>query len=207
VIAAAAIPKATGGGRSPGKRLRPPESHCPVNDDQKLVRRIDACDRDSFAELYDRYGAAVYGICKRILKNPEAAEDVTQSVFTMLWTKPGSFAGGNFAAWITRVARNAALDVLRSAAVKTREPEFPQNIPAPVDLDDEVFSALRADAIQRAMDQLPAEQREAIEHAYFGGLSYREVAARLGAPLGTVKSRIRSGLAQLWQALHRQVAP
>jgi RNA polymerase sigma-70 factor (ECF subfamily) len=206
MIAAASIAKTTAG-RRPGKSMRAPESHCPVNDDRKLVRRIDECDREAFAELYDRHAAAVYGICKRILKSPEAAEDVTQSVFTMLWTKPGSFAGGNFSAWITRVARNAALDVLRSAAVKTREPEFPQNIPAPVDLDDEVLSGLRADAIQKALAQLPDDQREAIEQAYFGGLSYREVAQRLGAPLGTVKSRIRSGLAQLWQALHQQVAP
>jgi RNA polymerase sigma-70 factor, ECF subfamily len=191
----------------PGFHQAAPEPVRPVNDDRNLVRRIDASDRNAFAELYDRHADVVYGICRRILKDSAAAEDVTQSVFTMLWAKPSSFAGGNFSAWITRVARNAALDVLRSAAVRTREPEIPPDIPAAGNIEDEVVSRLQSSAIADALARLPDDQRAAIEQAYFGGMSYREVAERLGAPLGTIKSRIRSGLAQLWQALQQQVAP
>lgn len=175
-------------------------------DERDLLRRVEACDKDAFADLYDRHAPVVYGICRRILADPAAAEDVTQSVFTMLWAKPTAFAGGNFSAWITRVARNAALDVLRSAAVRTREPEMPSDVVAGGDLEDEVVARVQSSAIAGALAQLPHDQREAIEQAYFGGLSYREVAERLGTPLGTVKSRIRNGLRQLWEALQQQVA-
>ncbi len=134
------------------------------------------------------------------------AEDVTQSVFTMLWAKPGAFAGGNFPAWITRVARNAALDVLRSAAVRTREPEMPEDVAGTDGLEDEIIARVQSTRDRGALARLPAEQRDAIEQAYFGGLSYREVAERAGTPLGTIKSRIRRGLRQLWQALQQEVA-
>ncbi len=177
----------------------------PVSDERDLLRLVQGCDKDAFADLYDRHAPVVYGICRRILGDSAAAEDVTQSVFTMLWAKPNAFAGGNFSAWITRVARNAALDVLRSAAVRTREPEMPADMPATGDLEDQVVARVQSSAIAGALAQLPGEQREAIEQAYFGGLSYREVAERLGAPLGTIKSRIRSGLRQLMDALQQQV--
>lgn len=184
---------------APGEAVRP------VTDERDLLRLVQQCDKDAFADLYDRHASVVYGICRRILRDPAAAEDVTQSVFTMLWAKPTAFAGGNFSAWITRVARNAALDVVRSAAVRTREPEMPADVPATGDLEDQVVARVQSSAIAGALAQLPVEQREAIEQAYFGGLSYREVAERLGAPLGTIKSRIRSGLRQLWDALQQQV--
>ncbi|HXW51663.1 MAG TPA: sigma-70 family RNA polymerase sigma factor [Candidatus Acidoferrales bacterium] len=176
-----------------------------MSDDGTLLLRVGQSDKDAFADLYDRHAPIVYGICRRILGDPASAEDVTQSVFTMLWAKPNAFAGGNFSAWITRVARNAALDVLRSAAVRTREPEMPEDVAAANDLEDEVVARVQQSAIVDAVRKLPDDQREAIEQAYFGGLSYREVAERAGAPLGTIKSRIRTGLRQLWQALQQQV--
>ncbi len=177
-----------------------------VSDERGLLEKVEASDKAAFAVLYDRYAALVYGICKRILRDPSQAEDVTQSVFTMLWAKPNAFAGGSFGAWIARVARNAALDVVRSAAVRTREPEMPTDLPATGDLEHEVFTRVQSSAIVRALKTLPAEQRDAIERAYFDGLSYREVAQQLGAPLGTIKSRIRSGLRQLCEMLRQQVA-
>jgi RNA polymerase sigma-70 factor (ECF subfamily) len=183
-----------------------PEPVRPVSDDGALLLRVAQSDKDAFAELYDRHAPVVYGICRRILHDETGAEDVTQSVFTMLWAKPGAFAGGNFSAWIARVARNAALDVLRSAAVRTREPEMPEDVAASDDLEDEIIGRVQQRAIVDALARLPAEQRDAIEQAYFGGLSYREVAERAGTPLGTMKSRIRAGLRQLWQALEQQVA-
>jgi RNA polymerase sigma-70 factor (ECF subfamily) len=148
-------------------------------DDATLVKRVAEGDHDAFALLYDRHGALVFGIAKRVLGNREQAEDVTQSIFLQIWTRPEMFAGGNFAAWVARVARNASLDVLRSAAVRTRAPELPLDVP-----DD---------------------QRVAIEQAYFAGLSYREVAERLNEPLGTVKSRIRMGLRKLFESMQQVV--
>ena len=180
------------------------ETEIAVNDERSVLAAVSRGDKNAFAGLYDRHVSLVYGIAKRILGDPAQAEDVTQSVFTMLWAKPGSFGGGNFAAWIARVARNAALDIVRSAAVRTREPEMPIDIASDNDLEDEVFSRLQSSAVVQALSTLPDDQRQAIEQAYFQGLSYSEVAARLGAPLGTVKSRIRTGLRRLWETLQRR---
>ena len=172
-----------------------------VSDERTLLLNLQASDRAAFTSLYDRYAPLVYGIAKRIVGDSAQAEDVSQSVFTMLWTRPQAFAGGNFAAWISRVARNAALDVVRSAAVRTREPEMPDDLVSDTRLEDEVFSRLQSSDVARALQELPDDQRQAIEQAYFLGLSYSQVAARIGAPLGTVKSRIRTGLRRLWEIL------
>ncbi len=184
--------------------VNPPESSRGVSDERALLMKLQAGDQAAFTALYDRYSHLVYGIAKRILGNPTQAEDITQSVFTTVWTRPEAFAGGNFGAWISRVARNAALDVVRSAAVRTREPEMPADLVSQNDLEDEVFSRLQSSAIIQALNALPYEQRQAIEQAYFHGLSYSQVAAAIGAPLGTVKSRIRAGLRRLWETLQPQ---
>jgi len=181
------------------------ETDAAVDDERNVLAQVARGDKSAFSGLYDRHVSLVFGIAKRITGNSTQAEDITQTVFTMLWAKPDSFGGGNFAAWISRVARNAALDVVRSAAVRTREPEMPIDIASDSDLEDEVFSRLQSSAVVQALRTLPDDQREAIEQAYFQGLSYSEVAARLGAPLGTVKSRIRTGLRRLWETLQRQV--
>ncbi|HEY5096075.1 MAG TPA: sigma-70 family RNA polymerase sigma factor [Candidatus Eremiobacteraceae bacterium] len=175
-------------------------------DDGTIVKRIADGDHGAFAALYDKHSALVYGVAKRVLGNREQAEDVTQSVFLQVWARPEAFAGGNFAAWIARVARNASLDILRSAAVRTREPEISIDLPAEGALEEQVFERVRATALATAVAALPEDQRIAIEQAYFAGLSYREVADRLNAPLGTVKSRIRMGLRKLLESL-QQVVP
>jgi RNA polymerase sigma-70 factor, ECF subfamily len=191
---------------SPGKLFSRAETQFAVSVELDLLTRVSQGDKAAFTVLYDRHAPLVYGICKRILGDAAQAEDITQNIFTQLWVKPGAFGGGNFVAWLARCARNASLDVLRSAAVRTREPEMPSDMPAEADLEQEVFERVRSGAIAQALQSLPPDQREAIEQAYFLGLSYREVAERLGAPLGTVKSRIRSGLRNLWQSLNRTVA-
>jgi RNA polymerase sigma-70 factor (ECF subfamily) len=184
--------------------VRAPEAVRAVSGERTTLDKIEAGDQAAFTTLYDRYAPLVYGIARRILDDPVQAEDVTQSVFTLLWTRPHVFSGGSFGAWISRVARNAALDVVRSAAVRTREPEMPEDLVADDDLEEEVFSRLQSSAVNAALATLPGEQKEAIEQAYFRGLSYSQVATRVGAPLGTVKSRIRAGLRRLWDALHGQ---
>jgi len=186
---------------SPGERARPNEPRPHMSEDGALIERISRGDADAFAQLYDRHAALVYGIARRMLGDPSAAEDIAQSVFLQVWSRPASFQGGNFAAWIATVARNASIDVLRSAAVRTREPEMPTNLPADLDLDDEVYARVRASAVADALRALPDDQREPIVRAFFGGFSYREVAEQLGAPVGTIKSRIRAGLRSLMSVL------
>lgn len=181
-----------------GPRRERPE---PMAGDQGLVARVAHGDQAAFATLYDRYAPLVYGIAKRVLGDATQAEDITQSVFTRIWAKPESFAGGNFTAWIGRVARNAALDVLRSSYTRTREPEMPVELPAETELEEEVFQRLTSGAVVAALESLPPDQRQAIERAFFQGFSYREVAEQLGAPLGTVKSRIRTALQRLSETL------
>jgi RNA polymerase sigma-70 factor (ECF subfamily) len=190
---------AKGGNARPGENARVP------TDDATLVKRVAEGDHDAFAMLYDRHGALVFGIAKRVLGNREQAEDVAQSIFLQIWTRPEAFAGGNFAAWVARVARNASLDVLRSAAVRTREPAIPLDLPAEGALEEQVFERVRASALTAAVAALPDDQRVAIEQAYFAGLTYREVAERLNEPLGTVKSRIRMGLRKLLESMQQVV--
>ena len=175
--------------------------------DEALVGRIAEGDHDAFAALYDRHSAVVYGVARRVLGDGPQAEDIAQSVFLQVWTRPELFRGGSFAAWVARVARNAAIDVLRSAAVRLREPELSDDVEATVCTEDEVFARVSAEAIATALAALPDEQRGPIERAYFRGLSYREVAEEIGAPVGTVKSRIRTGLRRLSDSLREAVTP
>lgn len=172
-----------------------------MTDDSALVAQLGDRNPDTFAAIYDRYAGLVYGLARRIVKDDAQAEDVTQSIFLGLWASPGAFRGGNFGAWIARVARNAAIDVLRSAAVRTRAPDAPLELASPIALDEVVFDRLRSESVTEALRALPDDQRAPIEIAYFQGLSYRDVAERLGEPVGTVKSRIRAGLRRMAQAL------
>jgi RNA polymerase sigma-70 factor, ECF subfamily len=173
--------------------------------DDVLVERVMVGDHEAFAALYDRHSALVYGVARRILGDGPPAEDVAQSVFLQIWTRPEAYRGGNFGAWIARVTRNACLDIVRSSAVRLREPELPDDVVAEVQTEDEVFANMRAEAVGAALSALSSDQRSAIEKAYFEGLSYREVAEQMGVPLGTVKSRIRIGLKRLSEALRGRV--
>ena len=173
--------------------------------DEGLLERVASGDAAAFSALYDRYGDLVYGVARRILRSPEQAQDVTQSVFLKVWSRPQLFTGGSFGAWVARVARNASLDVVRSSAVRLREPEIPPTLAATGELEETVFADVDREIIVRAVERLPEAERVAIEQAYFGGLTYREVAERLNTPLGTVKTRIRAGLQRLRGALQEVV--
>lgn len=167
-----------------------------MEDATLLVARVRQRDAAAFEELYDAYHRLVYGIALRMLNDQGAAEDLTQAVFLKLWSSPDLFQGGNFAAWIARVARNRALDVLRSRAVRA-EGDFPENLPDDVRLEEYAFARIDAEVVRDALAGLPREQREPIEMGFFGGVTHEEIARRTGAPLGTVKTRIRSGLRKL----------
>ena len=171
-----------------------------LTSDLALVRAVRAGDQGAMAALYDRYSPIVYSVALRVLQDTGAAEDVVQDIFMQLWRNPGAFdsSRGNMAAWLAVISRNRAIDALRK-----RRPES--------DIEDVVLSVqpdLASDAERaRAMEKvrgtlqgMPAAQRAALEMAYFEGLSHSEIAEKTGEPLGTIKTRIRTGLLALRKA-------
>ena len=169
------------------------------------MARVRERDAGAFEALYDSYHRLVYGIAARILRDSMAAEDVTQAVFLKLWSSPEAFQGGNFGAWLARVSRNRALDVVRSRALRS-EGEIPLDVPVDTLLDDVVFSRLDGARVRAALATLPSEQREPIELGFFGGITHEEIARRTATPLGTIKTRIRSGLRKLRASLETGTA-
>ena len=165
-----------------------------------LMERVRARDAEAFELLYDRYHRLVYGLALRVLADPVAAEDVTQAVFLKLWSAPTLFRDGNFGAWIARVARNRAFDVLRSRAPAS-ERALPEALPVDDALEDTALARIDAERVRSALAQLPPEQREPIELGFFGGVTQEQIARQTGLPLGTIKTRIRTGLRRLRSAL------
>lgn len=166
--------------------------------------RIRARDAAAFEALYDRYHRLVYGVAFRMLGDGAGAEDITQAVFLKIWSSPHLYASGNLAGWIVRMTRNRALDVLRSKS--HAHAELPPELPQEDVLEETAFAHLDGAAVRAALVHLPAEQREPIEMGFFGGVTQEEIARRTGVPLGTVKTRIRSGLRRLRGALEGSVS-
>jgi RNA polymerase sigma-70 factor (ECF subfamily) len=160
------------------------------------MERVRARDADAFEMLYDRYHRLVYGVAMRVLGDPVGAEDVTQAVFLKIWSTPALFHEGNFGAWIARIARNRAFDVARSRA-RQETGSVPESLPAADALEDTALAHLDGERVRQALTQLPPEQREPIELGFFGGITQDQIARRTGLPLGTVKTRIRTGLRRL----------
>jgi RNA polymerase sigma-70 factor, ECF subfamily len=167
-----------------------------VEDGARLMERVRARDPVAFEHIYDAYHRLVFGIALRMLTDTTMAEDLTQSVFLKIWTSPESFREGNFSAWLSRVTRNRALDVLRSRAAHMPA-EIPADIPSEGNLDDIVFAKIDSQRVRAALAALPDEQRSLIEMGFFAGVTHEEIARRTSIPLGTVKTRIRSGLRRL----------
>lgn len=175
-----------------------------MEDAGRLMERVRARDAAAFESLYDEYHRLVYGLALRVLADPAAAEDVTQAVFLKLWSEPRLFRGGNFGAWIARVARNRAFDVVRSRAVRA-ENEFPESLPVDDQLEERALAHIDGERVRAALAVLPPEQREPIELGFFGGATQEQIARQTGLPLGTVKTRIRTGLRRLRNALEGAV--
>ncbi len=170
--------------------------------DAALVARLAAGDDHALAEVFDGLGSVVYGAARRILGQDALAQDVVQDVFVQLWSHPERYqpAAGTLGTYLGILARSRAIDLLRSELRRAarQEREFRLNPRAPRgSVHDEVAAAESALVVRRAIESLPADQRRAIELAYFDGLTYREVAAAEGIPEGTAKSRIRLALAKL----------
>ena len=169
-----------------------------------LMERVRERNADAFEALYDAHHRLVYGVALRMLGDAPGAEDVTQAVFIKVWTSPELFRGGNFGAWIVRITRNRALDVLRSRATHS-EDELPEILPETESIEDVAFAHIDAQLVRTALAELPAEQREPIELGFFSGITHEEIARRSAIPLGTIKTRIRSGLRKLRTVLDRTV--
>lgn len=170
----------------------------PISTDDLLVA-VSRHDRDAFSTLYDDLSALVFGLALRTTKSRALAEEATQEVFIQVWRQADRFdpAKGSARSWVATIAHRRAVDVVRSSQAATeREEAQPPEAPS-VDVAESVVEEDERARVRRAMDDLTDLQREAIELAYFGGLTYREVAERLGAPLGTVKTRMRDGLARI----------
>lgn len=177
--------------------------------DITLLDRIVARDERAVGELYDRHSRLLYGLILRILRDRSEAEEVLQEVFVLVWTRAETYnvALGSPAAWLVRIARNRAIDRLRANAVRGRAVEA---VPPPIAADTPEQSAAlgeRQRAVARALDALPQEQRILIEQAYFLGLTQSELAERFKLPLGTVKTRIRTGMIALRQQLLQTIEP
>ena len=169
------------------------------------MERVRARDVAAFEALYDGYHRLVFGIALRIASDASAAEDITQSIFLKLWSAPEAFRDGNFAAWLSRVARNRALDAVRSRSNRPTD-EIPVDLPAEASTDTTVFARIDAQRVRGALSGLNEEQRTPIEMGFFSGITHEEIARRTGVPLGTIKTRIRTGLRRMRETLNEAVS-
>jgi RNA polymerase sigma-70 factor, ECF subfamily len=169
--------------------------------DGALVVAIGRWHEDALAEAFRRHAGAVYALAQRVSGDGSLAEEVVQEVFLRLWGTPERFdpARGSLRSYLLAQAHGRSVDLLRSDTSRRRreERDAARSAEAGYDLEHEVWDLAVADNIQAVVRHLPPDERRAIELAYFGGHTYREVAAMLGQPEGTVKSRIRSGLKRL----------
>ncbi len=173
-----------------------------------LLARVAGRDAGAFAELYDRFAPVLAGVAGRILYDVRDVEDVLQDIFMQVWERAAVYepALGSPLAWLVTLTRNRCLDRLRALQRRSRALEqFTENSPAPAASPEAADAAalLAEDGlrVRAALAQLPAEQVQAIELAFFGGLTQTEIAGRLGEPLGTIKARIRRGLLKLRELL------
>jgi RNA polymerase sigma-70 factor (ECF subfamily) len=172
--------------------------------DVTLVDRIAARDASAVGELYDRHSRLLYGLILRILRDRSEAEEVLQEVFVLVWNRAATYnAGlGSPAGWLTCIARNRAIDRLRANAARLRAvASAPLELQASDDPEASASLSEQQRAVMRALDAIPGEQRRLIEEAYYLGFTHSELAARHQLPLGTVKTRIRSGLLTLREQL------
>jgi RNA polymerase sigma-70 factor (ECF subfamily) len=171
--------------------------------DEELLALVLRRQEAALGAIYDRYGRLVYTVALRITGGRETAEEVVQDVFQNVWQAAGSFQprAGPFVAWLLGITRHRAIDATRSKRERARTREQTLDLDAPASDDTSIERAaaqtLLREAVRAALDELPPNQRQAVELAYYGNLTRAEIAERLGEPLGTVKTRLRLGLLKL----------
>jgi len=180
--------------------------------DGDLVERLRSRDPQALAELYDRYGRVVYSLILRIVRDTAAAEDLVQETFLRVWNRVHAFdvLRGSVGPWLLAVARNRAIDYLRSAAGRERNAFELEDTVHPAlycNMEPDILHADKTRRVRAAMEKLSPNQKTVMELAYFEGLSHSEMAERIGQPLGTVKTWVRTALKNLRDALGVAVAP
>jgi RNA polymerase sigma factor (sigma-70 family) len=171
--------------------------------DEELLEAIAAGDDDALAALYDRFGRTAYGLAFRILRDRALAEDAVQEAFLTLWRSADAYRRERAkpATWILTLVHRRAVDLVRREDRRPTEPLDAAPVATGSGVAEEVELRGRRAAVQAALAQLPADQREALELAYYGGYTQSELAELLGLPLGTVKSRMFAGLGRLRELL------
>jgi RNA polymerase sigma-70 factor (ECF subfamily) len=169
--------------------------------DAALIARVRSRDANAMAAIYDRYSSIVYSVALRVLGETSAAEDVMQEIFMQLWRKPQLFnsSRGSMGAWLAVIARNRAIDALRR-----RKPETVMEdvvLASAVDLVNTTERNVIVAKVRQIISGMPSEQQRALQMAFFEGLTHSEIAERTGEPLGTIKTRIRSGLIHIRKGL------
>lgn len=174
-------------------------------DDSALLGRITDRDETALAALYDRWLGPVYSLVVHLLKDADEAEDVVEETFWQVWQRASAYdaSRGTVRTWLLTIARSRALDRIRARG-RTREDttaDIRSAVDQAPDPSVDAESAERRVIVSAAMNQLPEDQRRALELAYFGGMSQTEIATALGEPLGTIKTRMRLGMAKLREKL------
>ena len=177
-----------------------------MSDSNELIREVAAGGVSAFEALYDRCAPTVYSLLLRTLKREEDADEVLQETFTQAWRQAGRFdpARGTAIAWLIQLARSRAIDRIRARRIRSGKEEAAalenssasRNVVRTTAHDDAVLAETRH-RVRKALGTIPPDQREVVELAYFEGLTHTEIAARLGAPLGTVKTRIHLAMKKL----------
>jgi RNA polymerase sigma factor (sigma-70 family) len=182
--------------------------------DVDLLRRIRAGDQTAIDGLYERFRRPAFALARRILADDVLAEDVLQEVFLSVWRDPSAYerGRGSVASWLLAMVHHKAVDAVRREESQRRRRTLAEEervLDEPVaarDVDEDVWSRVVSEQVRTALGVLSAPQREALTLAYYGGYTQREVAALTGAPLGTVKTRMLSGMRRLKQELGDVVA-
>jgi RNA polymerase sigma-70 factor (ECF subfamily) len=172
--------------------------------DEDLMTLVDDKDPEAFEAFYDRHGGAAYSLAHRIVGDPGMAEDVTQEAFLSMWRSTARYdpARGSVRAWALGIVRNRAIDALRRSSrpaprLDADDEATLESQPAGERTDAEAIRRETAGRLREALGRLPRDQSQVIELAYFGGFSHSEIAAMLGAPIGTIKGRMRLGLEKI----------
>jgi RNA polymerase sigma-70 factor (ECF subfamily) len=175
--------------------------------DEKLLASVASGDRDALGRLYDRFGGIAYGLALRVLRDERLAEDAVQEAFVAVWRQAASFRPERARAqtWVLTLVHRRAVDLVRYEQRRRADPLEHAAEPATGSAEEDAEVRDRREAVQRALAQLPEEQRRPIELAYYGGFTQSELAERLGEPLGTIKSRMFAGLKRLREVLGEEV--
>jgi RNA polymerase sigma-70 factor (ECF subfamily) len=178
-------------------------------DDEVLIRLIEADNADSLGELYDRYRRLVFSLARNIVDDPGTAEEITLDVFTLIWEKAGTYnpEKAKVRTWMTTITRNRSIDELRRRGSRPERividlfQDPSSQLLVDNSLEDDAQASLLRERVREAVSQLPDDQKEALQLAYFKGYTHRQIADLLDQPLGTVKTRIRLAMGKLRKIL------